>query len=175
MAAEGRPLQRRRNLSMIAMDLKAIWEMSDNTGAFRWLECRAKRRGMEMRNFTLSICLLLLASCVGTNQYSTDLALGVSLDSYATLHITRPNIMLGSAISAPVSVNGVLVGQIGPGGYIKTKIPTGKVIITSTTNNVTLDVQGGNEYYVEVNMQLRMWINTPDIEVRLLKVISKNQ
>ncbi len=30
-AAEGIPLQRRRNLSMIAMDLKAIWEMSDKT------------------------------------------------------------------------------------------------------------------------------------------------
>ena len=27
-AAEGKPLQRRRNLSMIVMDLKAIWEMS---------------------------------------------------------------------------------------------------------------------------------------------------
>ncbi len=30
-AAEGKPLQRRRNLSMIALDLKAIWEMSDKT------------------------------------------------------------------------------------------------------------------------------------------------
>ena len=128
-----------------------------------------------MRKIILSVCLLLLASCVGTNQYNTDLALGVSLASHGTLHITRPNSMVGSAISAPVSVNGVLVGQIGPGGYIKTKIPTGKVIITSTTNNVTLDAQGGSEYYVEVIMQLRMWINTPDIEVRLLKVISKNQ
>ena len=29
MAAGGKPLQLRRNLSMIAMDLKAIWEMSD--------------------------------------------------------------------------------------------------------------------------------------------------
>ncbi len=28
MAAEGKPIERRRNLSMIAMDLKAIWEMS---------------------------------------------------------------------------------------------------------------------------------------------------
>jgi hypothetical protein len=28
MAAQGTPIQRRRNLSMIAMDLKAIWEMS---------------------------------------------------------------------------------------------------------------------------------------------------
>jgi hypothetical protein len=27
-AAEGKPLRRRRNLGMIAMDLKAIWEMS---------------------------------------------------------------------------------------------------------------------------------------------------
>lgn len=30
-AAEGKPLQRRRNMSMIAMDLKAIWEMSAKT------------------------------------------------------------------------------------------------------------------------------------------------
>ena len=30
MAAEGKPLQRRRNLSMITMDLKVIWEMSAN-------------------------------------------------------------------------------------------------------------------------------------------------
>ena len=128
-----------------------------------------------MRKFILSIGLLLLAACVGTDQYDTDYALGVSPGNYATLHVTRPNSMLGSAIAAPVSVNGVLIGQIGPGGYIKTKLPTGKVIITSTTNNVTLNVQSGAEYYVEVNMQARMWINTPDIEVRLLKVIPTNQ
>jgi hypothetical protein len=28
-AAEGKPLQRQRNLSMIAIDLKLIWEMSE--------------------------------------------------------------------------------------------------------------------------------------------------
>ncbi|MDG5470066.1 hypothetical protein P9J64_17255 [Deltaproteobacteria bacterium IMCC39524] len=79
--------------------------------------------------------------------------------------------MLGSAIAAPVNVNGVLIGQIGPGGYIKTKIPTGKVSVYSTTNNVTFEAQRNSEYYVEVDFLPRMWMNSPDIGVSLVKVV----
>jgi hypothetical protein len=125
----------------------------------------------KMRKFILYVSFLLLSSCVGTNQYQTDYALGVTADNHSVLHVNRTNSVLGSAIAAPVNVNGVLIGQIGPGGYIRTKIPTGKVSVYSTTNNVTFDAQRNSEYYVEVDFLPRMWVNSPDIGVSLVKVV----
>ena len=125
-----------------------------------------------MPKAVLYVFLLLLTSCASTNQYPTDSAFGLSENNYAILHVTRPSI-IGSAILVPVRVNGVLIGDIASGGHIKTKIPTGKVTIYSSTNNVSFDAKRFGEYHVEVTFPLQTWLFTPDVVVTLKKNLPK--
>lgn len=124
-----------------------------------------------MRKISILFISLLLLSCIGTHQYETDYALGVLADDYAILYVSRPS-MFGSAVAAPVYVNGVQIAQMGPGGHITKKIPLGKIVVTSTTNNVSFEAKKGYEYYVDLNFRASMWLHTPDIDVNLVNITS---
>jgi hypothetical protein len=115
--------------------------------------------------FRLFILLsVLIAGCAPTSQfqaYPGDLA---NKDS-ATIHVVRENSMFGAMITAPVYVDKFLLGRIGPGGYLKTSIPTGRVHLTSTTADVIIDAKKGAEYFFEVSMPMQMWFYAPDFDI----------
>ena len=107
---------------------------------------------------------LLLGGCAGTTQFQSypDIE---SASGTATVHVVRANSGFGAAVTAPVYVDRYLIGRIGPGGHITTRVPVGKVHVTSTTGDVVVQTKAGAEYYFEVAMPGQLWLYAPDFNV----------
>ena len=113
----------------------------------------------------LAVCTLtVLAGCASTDRYSSepDLEPGRPM---ALIHVVRPTGAFGMAISAPVSVNGNLIGRLGPGGHLQTPVSAGRIRVTSTTNTATVQADPNGEYFFEVTMPMQMWAYAPDFTV----------
>jgi hypothetical protein len=104
---------------------------------------------------------MLLASCASTKQYHQY----PNVESYgaetAVLHIIRKNTADGSALGAPVNIDGFLIGRIGPGGHLVTRIPARSISISSTNNTVVINADASKEYFVEIFTPGRLWLVTP--------------
>ena len=66
--------------------------------------------------------------------------------------------MLGAALTAPVYVDRYLIGRIGPGGHITTKVPIGRVHVTSTTADSVVETTPGGLYFFEITVPFEMWL-----------------
>lgn len=116
--------------------------------------------------FTSFALFFFLSACASTKQYQQYPSDAALTGNEPTLHVVRKNSALGSAIPAPVFVNKYLLGRIGPGGHLETKIPVGQVSVSSTTSDVIIYSRAGEHYFVEVSMPLQIWLLTPDFEVK---------
>jgi hypothetical protein len=116
-----------------------------------------------MNKIVVLLCFLLSA-CAGTTKFQNypDLP---SSGSTATIHVVRPNSGFGAALTAPVYVDRYLIGRIGPGGYLTTKVPVGKVHVTSTTGDVIVRTEANKEYFFEVSMPVQGWLYAPDFNI----------
>lgn len=115
---------------------------------------------MKRRGFMIgAIAGLLAAGCAGTSQfYHVEVPAGAPS---ATVHLVRANNFTGSAIAAPVFINGIQVGDIGPGGHLKSAVPVGKTLVASTGAPASFVVEAGKIYYIEIGYSLQMWLWRP--------------
>jgi len=120
-----------------------------------------------MNKILLALLAVLLASC-GTTQYQQYPNIDAAKTDTAVLHVVRTNSLWGAAIPAPVYVDKYLLGRIGPGGYIRTKVPAGNFSVSSTTSDVVINGKTGEEYFVEVSMPFQIWFFTPNFDVRII-------
>ena len=124
---------------------------------------------MRLKLFGLFIIIVILSGCAGTVKYSEpSIADGAAADT-ATLHVLRPNSVWGSAIRTPVNINNQLIGRLGPGGHLKTKVPVGHVSVSVTTSDVVLDAEKDAEYFVKVTMPAQLWFMTPSFNIKLME------
>ena len=110
---------------------------------------------------TLALLLaVLMVSCASTRQYHQYPDIESHGANTSVLHIIRKNTEDGSAIGAPVYIDDHLIGRIGPGGHLATRIPASSVSISSTNNSVTVNAHAGKQYIVEIFTPGRLWIVT---------------
>lgn len=110
----------------------------------------------------------ILASCASTTQFQGYPNLDEKNTPTAVIHIVRENSAFGAAITAPVYVDRYLIGRIGPGGHIKTRVPVGRVNVTSTTADVVLQTVRDKDYFLDVSMPGQMWLYAPDFNVTII-------
>jgi hypothetical protein len=120
---------------------------------------------MTMKITLLAVGLAgLLGACASTTKYQ-DYPEPVANAPSATVHVVRANAAFGAAVTAPVYVNRYLIGRVGPGGYISTKVPAGPIHVTSTTADSVVQAEAGKAYFFEVSMPGQMWMYAPDFIV----------
>ncbi|MFZ5995260.1 MAG: DUF2846 domain-containing protein [Thermodesulfobacteriota bacterium] len=111
--------------------------------------------------FILCLLVILTAGCAGTVKYQEYPMTNGDSNSTSTLYIIRPYSSWGATIRTPIYVNTQLIGRLGPGGYIETKIPPGKSAVSVTTSDVIIDVEENRQYFVKVTMPFQVWFMTP--------------
>jgi hypothetical protein len=116
----------------------------------------------------IALLCVVLSGCAGTTKFQNhpDVASGAQA---ATIHVVRANSAFGAALTAPVYVDRYLIGRIGPGGYLTTKVPVGRVHVTSTTGDVIVRTEPNAEYFFEVSMPVQGWLYAPDFNVVQIK------
>jgi hypothetical protein len=107
----------------------------------------------------------LLTSCASTNQYQSYPNLNAEKTPTATVHVVRSISVVGLAMTAPVFIDRYRIGSIGPGGYLKTQVPLGRVHVTSTTADVMVQTENNSQYFFEVSMPAQVWLYAPDFNV----------
>lgn len=120
-----------------------------------------------MDRLIVLLCFILTA-CASTTQFQSypDLDPGTPA---ATIHVIRSNHAFGGAITAPVYVDRYLIGRIGPGGHLKTRVPVGRIHVTSTTGDAIIQTEKNSEYFFEVSMPGQAWLYAPDFNVSPIK------
>lgn len=118
-----------------------------------------------MRQLIVLVATLLLAACASTTKFQNYPSLEEGRGPTATIYVVRSNSAFGSAITAPVYVDRYLIGRIGPGGYLTTKVPVGRIHVTSTTSDVIAQTEQNSRYFFEVSMPGQMWMYAPDFNV----------
>jgi len=113
----------------------------------------------------LTIAAGLLAGCVSTTKFQEYPDLGPAGSPTAVVHVVRQNAAFGSAVTAPVYVNRYLIGELGPGGQLRTRVPVGRVHVTSTTADAIVQAEAGGEYFFELSMPMQIWGYRPDFIV----------
>ena len=94
-----------------------------------------------MNNLNVLLLPFLLASCASTTHFQTYPNLDAPNTPSAVVHVVRPNSAFGAAITARVYVDRFLIGRIGPSGHLKTRVPVGRVHVTSTTADAMLQTE----------------------------------
>ena len=107
----------------------------------------------------------LLTACASTTQFQSYPNLDTENTPTATIHVVRSNSAFGSAITAPVFVDRYRIGGIGPGGYLKTRVPVGRVHVTSTTADAVVQTEKNSQYFFEVSMPGQVWMYAPDFNI----------
>lgn len=120
-----------------------------------------------MKKLAVLLCVFLSA-CAGTTKFQDHPGIAAGGQT-ATIHVFRPNSAIGAAITAPVYVDRYLVGHIGPGGALTTKVPVGRVHVTSTTSDAIVQTEANREYFFEVAMPVQGWLYAPDFTVVQIK------
>jgi hypothetical protein len=110
----------------------------------------------------------LLASCAGTTQFQQYPALDMANTPTAVVHVVRAKSLWGCGVTAPVYVDHYLIGRIGPGGYLRVRVPVGRVAVTSTTADIILQTEQDKNYYIEVSMPVQTWFYAPDFNISLI-------
>ena len=126
-----------------------------------------------MNKLVIFLCLLLPA-CASTTKFQGYPNLNTASTQTATIHVIRSNSAFGAAITAPVYIDRYLIGRIGPGGYLTTQVPVGRVHVTSTTADAVIETKQNSQYYFEVSMPGQMWLYAPDfnvIEIELSRAV----
>lgn len=118
-----------------------------------------------MKTTGVMVLAVLLGACASTQQLQQYPGNRLSGQD-ATLYVVRKNSIWGGALAAPIYVHKYLLGRIGPGGRLETKIPLGPVSVSSTTSDIIFHARPGEEYFVEVSMPAQIWWFTPDFELR---------
>jgi hypothetical protein len=108
--------------------------------------------------------LFLLSACAVTTKFQGYPALTANAPT-AIIHVVRSNNTFGGAITAPVYIDRYLIGRIGPGGHLATRVPVGRVHVTSTTGDAVIQTEKDGEYYVEVSMPVQSWFYAPDFNI----------
>ncbi|PUA17298.1 hypothetical protein [Glaciimonas sp. PCH181] len=116
-----------------------------------------------MNRLIVLLCFILNA-CASTTQFQSYPDLDPSTPT-ATIHVVRSNSAFGAAITAPVYVDRYLIGRIGPGGYLKTLVPIGRIHVTSTTGDSIIQTEKNSEYFFEVSMPGQVWLYAPDFNI----------
>lgn len=124
--------------------------------------------GFSVNNLNVLLLSFLLASCASTTHFQTYPNLDAPNTPSAVVYVVRPNRAFGAAITAPVYVDRFLIGRIGPGGHLKTRVPVGRVHVTSTTADAVLQTERGAIYFLEVSMPAQMWFYAPDFNVTVI-------
>ena len=91
----------------------------------------------------------LAASCAGTTNYHYP-----NIDSFgsetAKLYFVRKRSFYGSAIAAQITIDGNLVGEVGSGDSLITKVPASRILISTTQSDMEIDTERGGNYYFEI-------------------------
>jgi hypothetical protein len=89
-------------------------------------------------------------------SYGSDVAL---------VHFVRSNSPYGSAIAAPVEVDGYLAGKIGPGDSLTIKVPAKEVSISTTKGRIVLNAMKGYEYFFKIHLPFHGLIAMDEFEI----------
>jgi hypothetical protein len=106
-----------------------------------------------------------LLGCADTTKYQDYPEIGPANGPTAIVHVVRESGVFGSAITAPVYVNRYLIGRIGPGGHLRTRVPVGRVHVTSTTADAVVQAEADSEYFFELSMPVQLWAYNPEFVV----------
>ena len=117
------------------------------------------------KHLSLLFFVAILAGCASTKQFHQYPDIESYGSNTAFIHFIRGNSAFGSAIAAPVYVDGHQIGRIGPGGHLATNVPAKSITISSTDSSVLLKAETGNVYYFEISMPTQMWLATPGFDV----------
>lgn len=123
----------------------------------------------------ISWAFLFLASCAGTTKYQSYPSLDPNTTPTALVHIVRSDSPFGSAITAPVYIDRYLIGRLGPGGHISTRVPVGDVFLASTTAGILIKTEIGKSYFYEVTMPVQMWLTSPDFNIKEITRIQSKE
>ena len=118
---------------------------------------------MSQRRLTALVAFVVAgisASCASTENYQYP-----NVESYgsavALLHFVRKKSPWMSAVSAPIEVNGKLIGEIGPGGQISAKVPASRTSISTNGSSIEIEVHKGLDYFFEVSAPLQDPLSYP--------------
>jgi hypothetical protein len=107
---------------------------------------------------------VLSASCAGTTNYQYP-----NIDQFgsetASLHFVRKDSFYGGAIAAKISIDGNLVGELGPGDSLTTKVPASRILISTKRSNIKKDAERGRHYYFEVYLPFNGPLATNEFEL----------
>jgi hypothetical protein len=115
-----------------------------------------------------ALLMSALLGCADTTKYQDYPEIGPANSPSAVVHVVRESGVFGSAITAPVYVNRILIGRIGPGGHLRTRVPVGRVHVTSTTADAVIQAEANTEYFFELSMPVQIWaFNTDFVVVKI--------
>ena len=118
-----------------------------------------------MRRLVTLTFSILCASCASTTQHQAHPDLTSYGSDFAIVHFVRSNSFYGAAIAAPVEVDDYLIGRIGPGDSLTTKVPAKKVSISTTKSRIVLDAEKGFEYFFKIHLPFHGIIAFDEFEI----------
>ncbi len=122
-----------------------------------------------MRPMHAVLAGLVLTACAGTTQFQGYPDLDPRTTPTATIHVIRENSIFGNGVTAPVYVDRYLIGRLGPGGHLATRVPVGRVHVTSTTADVVIQTEKDTEYFFQVSMPAQLWLYAPSFDISEIK------
>ena len=127
--------------------------------------------GSNMKKYSYFLIFLattLIISCASTIQkVPLPNPNRISSSTKSIIYVIRPH-YFGSAISAWVRDNFDVIGKLGPGGFLVWEREPGIANISTNTDNLKIEVQGGKKYYILLTMPLQVYLATPRFDLELI-------
>lgn len=110
----------------------------------------------HLRLLLLSALPLLVAACASSSgtspqQAASDSASGSfkPVPGTAGLYIFKDGSLIGVVDSTQVGVDGQMLGLVASSAYLYASLTPGSHVVTSGTSQVTINVQAGQNYFVQ--------------------------
>lgn len=80
-------------------------------------------------------------------------------ENLAHLHVCRQHRYVGSALAPSIAIDGTQVARVGSGRRVTIRLKPGSHSISSDDKSsaITLDVKGGQDYYVRIDEETGFW------------------
>lgn len=112
---------------------------------------------------------VLSASCAGTTNYQYPNIDLLGSDT-ASLHFVRKRSFYGSAIAAQITIDGNLVGEVGSGDSLTTKVPASRILISTTGSDMEIVTERGGNYYFEIYLPFHGLLAFDEFELSAIGV-----
>jgi hypothetical protein len=113
---------------------------------------------------TLAVIGLLLGGCASGPRFTPDTA---GRPDRGTVYVYRPG-AFGAAVRPNVTANGVVLGELQAQGYFVYHAAPGELELTAkteATSSVTVDVKGGQTYYVKGSIGMGFFVGHPHLVI----------